>query len=84
MLNYIDYRNANEFYTIDEVCNEFDLSKKELQHYSEKYKILPKQDQCGNYDLRKVRFFKLHNFVYKEQKYGVSSASQTQRKDPWA
>lgn len=83
-MKYIDYRSANDFYTIDAACDEFDLSKKELQSYSEKYKILPEQSQCGSYGFRKVQFCKLHNFIYKEQKYGASSDPQVQRKDPWA
>ena len=60
------------------------MDKKELQYYSEKYKIPPEQNQDGVYGFRKVKFCKLHNFIYKEQKYGASSAPQTQRKDPWA
>ncbi len=84
-MKYIDYRNANDFYTIDEACDELNLSKKELQRYSEKYKIPPKQDQCGSYGFQKVQFCKLHNFIYKEQKNSkFSSAPQAQRKDPWA
>lgn len=34
-MKYIDYHNANDFYTIDEACDELNLSKKELQRYSE-------------------------------------------------
>jgi len=73
-----------EFCTIAEVCHLFEMDKKELQYYSEKYKIPPEQNQDGVYGFRKVKFCKLHNFIYKEQKYGASSAPQTQRKDPWA
>ena len=83
-MKYIDYRSANDFYTIDETCDELELSKKELKHYSQKYKIPPKQNQRGSYGFRKVQFCKLHNFIYKEQKYGASSAPQAQKKDPWA
>ena len=83
-MKYIDYRNIKEFCTIAEVCHLFEMDKKELQYYSEKYKIPPEQNQDGVYGFRKVKFCKLHNFIYKEQKYGTFSAPQTQRKDPWA
>ena len=83
-MKYIDYHNMKEFCTIAEVCHLFEMDKKELQYYSEKYKIPPEQNQDGVYGFRKVKFCKLHNFIYKEQKYGASYAPQTQRKDPWA
>ncbi len=84
-MKYIDYRNMKEFYTIAEVCHLFEMDKKELQYYSEKYGISPQEDQYGNHGFRKVLVRKLHNYIYKEQKNSkLSSASQAQRKDPWA
>ncbi len=50
-------------------------SYKELQRYSEKYKIPPEQDQCGIYGFPKVKFCKLHNFIYKEQKNSKFSSA---------
>ena len=50
-------------------------SYKELQRYSEKYKIPPKQDQCGSYVFQKVKFCKLHNYIYKEQKNSKFSSA---------
>lgn len=40
-MKYIDYRNMKEFYTIAEVCHLFEMDKKELRYYSEKYGISP-------------------------------------------
>lgn len=50
-------------------------SYKELQRYSEKYKIPPEQDQCGSYGFQKVKFCKLHNYIYKEQKNSKFSSA---------
>ena len=50
-------------------------SYKELQRYSEKYKIPPEQDQCGSYVFQKVKFCKLHNYIYKEQKNSKFSSA---------
>ena len=83
-MKYIDYRNMKEFYTIAEVCHLFEMDKKELRYYSEKYGISPQEDLYGNHGFRKVLVRKLHNYIYKEQKNNeFSSAPQTQRKDPW-
>lgn len=82
-MKFFDYRNMKEFYTIAEVCHLFEMSKQELRHYSEKYNILPQEDQYGNYGFRKVLVRKLHNYIYKEKK-NSEAAPQTQRKDPWA
>ena len=82
-MKYIDYRNMKEFYTIAEVCHLFEMDKKELRYYSEKYGISPQEDLYGNHGFRKVLVRKLHNYIYKEQKNNeFSSAPQTQRKGP--
>lgn len=84
-MKYLDYRGMKEYYTIDEVCRLFEISKQELKHYADKYSIQPQEDQYGNWGFRKVLVRKLHNYIYKEQKNSkFSSAPQAQRKDPWA
>ncbi len=40
-MKYLDYRGMEEFYTIDEVCRLFEISKQELKHYADKYSIQP-------------------------------------------
>ena len=50
-MKYIDYRNMKEFYTIAEVCHLFEMDKKELRYYSEKYGISPQEV----YDLPHLR-----------------------------
>ena len=64
-MKYLDYRGMKEFYTIDEVCRLFEISKQELKHYADKYSIQPQEDQYGNWGFRKVLVRKLHNFIYK-------------------
>ena len=44
-MKYLDYRGMKEFYTIDEVCRLFEISKQELKHYADKYSIQPQEDQ---------------------------------------
>lgn len=47
-MKYLDYRGMKEYYTIDEVCRLFEISKQELKHYADKYSIQPQEDQYGN------------------------------------
>ena len=35
-MKYLDYRGMKEYYTIDEVCRLFEISKQELKHYADK------------------------------------------------
>lgn len=74
-MEYIDYRNIKEFCTITEVCHLFEMDKKELRYYSEKYGIPPQEDQHGNHGFRKVLVRKLHNYIYKEQKNSKFSSA---------
>ena len=84
-MKYLDYRGMKEYYTIDEVCRQFEISKQELRHYADKYSIQPQEDQYGNWGFRKVLVRKLHNFIYKEQYNQPRTSSQpNSRKDPWA
>ena len=48
-MKYLDYRGMKEYYTIDEVCRLFEISKQELKHYADKYSIQPQEDQYGNW-----------------------------------
>ena len=64
-----------EFYTIAEVCHLFEMDKKELRYYSEKYGIFPQEDQYGNHGFRKVLVRKLYNYIYKEQKNSKFSSA---------
>lgn len=47
-MKYLDYRGMKEYYTIDETCRQFEISKQELRHYAEKYGIQPQENQYGN------------------------------------
>ena len=76
-MKYIDYRNMKEFYTIAEVCHLFEMDKKELRYYSEKYGISPQEDLYGNHGFRKVLVRKLHNYIYKEQKNEILTVKET-------
>ena len=39
-MKYLDYRGMKEFYTIDEVCRLFEISRQELRHYADKVILL--------------------------------------------
>ncbi len=86
-MKFINYNDMKDFYTVDELCRLFEMDKPELRRYSEKYQIVPQEDQYCNWGFRKVLVRKLHNFIYKEQKNAGSNQSVSsygRRSDPWA
>lgn len=86
-MKFIDYKNMKDFYTIDEVCHLFEMDKRMLQSYAEKYRIDPQEDQYGNWGFRKVLVRKLHNYIYKEQRghnTNQSNDRSDRKRDPWA
>ena len=85
-MKYLNYNYMKkDFYTIDDVCYLFEMDKLELKSYSDRYNIVPKQNQYGNWGFNKTYVRKLHNFIYKEQKNCNSSFNKPERKfDIWA
>ena len=65
-MKYLNYNDMEKnFYTIDDVCCLFEMDKRELKSYAERYNIAPKQNQYGNWGFNKIYVRKLHNFIYK-------------------
>ena len=86
-MKYIDYSNMKEFYTINELCRLFELDKKTLKQFAEKFDIQPQEDQYGNWGFRKILVRRLHNCIYKEQRENNQDASYYNNRkadDPWA
>ena len=85
-MKYIDYKNAKDFYNIDETCRLFEMDKQELRAYSEKYGIEPVEDQFGNWGFPRKLFCKLHNHIYKEQRGQTWNGPMFQNgsRGPWA
>lgn len=46
---YIEYRKMKGFYTIEEVCDLFQMDKNQLRQKSEFYSILPRQNEIGEW-----------------------------------
>lgn len=78
-VSYIDYRDLEEFYTIQEVCDLFDMRKEELKKKCAQYDIAPRRNEIGDYGLVKYDVRKLHNYLYHEAENDRSRAD-----DPWA
>ena len=88
-MKYIDYRTMKDFYTIDELCRLFEIDRNTLRHYTEKFHIMPEEDQYGNWGFRKLYVRKLHNNIYKEQRNkqndsnNAGSRDERPHRDPW-
>lgn len=74
---YIEYRKMKGFYTIEEVCDLFQIDKNQLRQKSEFYSILPRQNEIGEWGFVTYDVRKLHNLLYHEE-------GPRKDQDPWA
>ena len=72
---YINYFEMNEFYTINEICRLFEMSKEALRKACEQYGVEPRRNEIGDHGFVKYDVRKLHNAIYKASKG---------EDDPWA
>ena len=74
---YIDYKKLKDFYTIEEVCDLFQMEKNQLRGKSEFYHIFPRQNEIGDWGFVTYDVRKLHNLLYHEDGKG-------REQNPWA
>ena len=77
-VQYIDYMDMKEFYTIREVCQLFGCEKAELKQACERYDVDPIQNEIGEYGFTRYDVRKLHNALYH------ASKDRQKEVDPWA
>ena len=65
-MKYIDYNGLKEFYTIQEICELFEMSKATLKEKSEQYEIPPSRNEIGEGGFSKYDVRRLHNKLYYE------------------
>ncbi len=74
VIPYVNYREREEFYTIPQLCELFDMDKSSLRKKCEQYDIKPRRNEIGEYGLVKYDVRKLHNTLYYEDRM---------EDDPW-
>ena len=72
---YVNYKEREEFYTIPQLCQLFDMGKSSLRKKCKQYNIRPRRNEIGEYSLVKYDACKLHNVIYHEDKV---------EDEPWA
>lgn len=77
-MRYIDYNSLKEFYTIQEVCELFEMPKATLKEKCHEYGIIPSRNEIGEGGFSKYDVRRLHNKLYYEDR------SHQQEWDPWA
>ncbi|MEE0154629.1 MAG: hypothetical protein UEF48_05410 [Agathobaculum butyriciproducens] len=77
---YINYRDLEEFYTIDDVCKLFQMSKNDLKQKCRQYGVEPRRNEIGDYGFVKYDVRKLHNKLYYEDREKKTAKED----DPWA
>ena len=80
---YINYKELDEFYTVNETCQLLHLDKSTLRKKCEQYGIQPRRNEIGDYGLVKYDVRKLHNLLYYEDRDRTDKPS-AKDDDPWA
>ncbi len=78
-IDFIDYKELDEFYTIPQLCKLLKMEKDELKAKCKQYGIKPRQNEIGEYGLVKYDVRKLHNAIYHE-----GEDAKRHEDDPWA
>ena len=79
---YINYKELDEFYTINETCELLHLDKTTLRKKCEQYGIQPRRNEIGEYGIVKYDVRKPHNNLYSEKR--VRTRHTGMEDDPWA
>lgn len=81
---YIDYKELDEFYTIQQLAHLFSISKQELKDKCEQYDIKPRRNEVGEYGFVRFDVRKLHNILYHESRGNKKGSGYHSEDDPWA
>ena len=76
-MKFIDYNSLKEFYTIQEVCDLFEMPKEALKEKSDAYGFKPIRNEIGEGGFSKYDVRRLHNMLYYEDR------NNQQEWDPW-
>lgn len=83
---YIKYDDLENFYSIKEICNLFQVEKDYLKAKCKKFNIMPHREAEGSEKgLSKWEICRLHNLLYYEnrEKPAKPQAEKPRNIDPW-
>ena len=75
---YINYKELDEFYTIQQLVNLLGVPKQKMKQKCEELSIKPHRNEIGEYGLVRYDVRRLHNDLYRE------SRGDGTDDDPWA
>lgn len=81
---YINYKELDEFYTVQQLASLFGMTKQELKEACKKYDIEPRQNEVSEYGFVRYDVRRLHNFLYYESRGGKKDDGYHKEDDPWA
>ena len=81
---YINYKELDEFYTVQQLASLFGMTKPELKEACEKCGIKPRRNEIGDYSFARYDVRRLHDFLYYESRGGKKDDGYHREDDPWA
>ena len=79
---YINYKDLDEFYKIQQLADLFGITKQELKQTCEKYDIKLRRNETGDYGIVRFDVHKLHNALYHESRGGKKDGSRQREDNP--
>lgn len=84
VIPYINYKEFDEFYTIQQLADLLHMTKQELKDKYEQYSIKLRRNAIGEYGFVCNDVRKLHNALYHESRGGKKENSHQKGDNPWA
>ena len=67
-INYINYNDLDDFYTISQICTLFNMDRNVLKERCNQFKVMPRRNDIGEIGLVRYDVRRLHNAIYYDGK----------------
>lgn len=63
-INYINYNDLDDFYTISQICTLFNMDRNVLKERCNQFNVMPRRNDIGEIGLVRYDVRRLHNAIY--------------------
>jgi hypothetical protein len=63
-INYINYNDLDDFYTISQICTLFNMDRNVLMERCNQFNVMPRRNDIGEIGLVRYDVRRLHNAIY--------------------
>ena len=63
-INYINYNDLDDFYTISQICTLFNMDRNVLKERCNQFNVMPRRNDIGEIGLVRYDVRRLHHAIY--------------------